>query len=58
MELGVHVSQFTFPGGPQQLAEDLTNIAVESEQLGFTKLSVMDHVFQIGVLGPPEEEMI
>ncbi len=58
MELGVHVSQFTFPGGPQQLAEDLTNIAVESERLGFTKLSVMDHVFQIGVLGPPEHEML
>ncbi|HVT64969.1 MAG TPA: LLM class F420-dependent oxidoreductase [Mycobacteriales bacterium] len=58
MELGVHVSQFTFPGGPQQLADDLTNIAVESEQLGFTKLSVMDHVWQIGVLGPPEAEML
>jgi alkanesulfonate monooxygenase len=58
MDLGVHVSQFTFPGGPQQLADDLTNIAVESEQLGFTKLSVMDHVWQIGVLGPPEHEML
>lgn len=58
MELGVHISQFTFPGGPQQLADDLTNIAVESEQLGFTKLSVMDHVWQILHLGPPEAEML
>jgi alkanesulfonate monooxygenase len=58
MELGVHISQFTFPGGPQQLRDDLTNIALESEQLGFTKLSVMDHVWQIVHLGPPEAEML
>ncbi|HVX69634.1 MAG TPA: LLM class F420-dependent oxidoreductase [Mycobacteriales bacterium] len=58
MELGVHISQFTFPGGPPQLADDLTNIAVESEQLGFSKLSVMDHVWQILHLGPPEAEML
>ncbi|HEX3899075.1 MAG TPA: LLM class F420-dependent oxidoreductase [Mycobacteriales bacterium] len=58
MELGVHISQFTFPAGPQQLAGDLTTIATEAEQLGFTKLSVMDHVWQIGHLGPPEAEML
>jgi alkanesulfonate monooxygenase len=58
MDLGVHVSQFTWPGGPQQLAADLTNVAIEADSLGFTKLSVMDHVFQIGVLGPPEDEML
>lgn len=58
MELGVHVSQFTFPGGPTHLADDLTKIATEADTLGFTKLSVMDHVFQIGHLGPPEAEML
>jgi alkanesulfonate monooxygenase len=58
MELGVHISQFTFPAGPQQLAGDLTTIATEAEQLGFAKLSVMDHVWQIGHLGPPEAEML
>jgi F420-dependent oxidoreductase-like protein len=58
MELGVHISQFTFPGGPPQLADDLAKIAVESEQLGFAKLSVMDHVWQIGHLGPPELDML
>jgi alkanesulfonate monooxygenase len=58
MDLGVHVSQFTWPGGPEQLAADLSNVAKESDSLGFTKLSVMDHVFQIGVLGPPEHEML
>jgi alkanesulfonate monooxygenase len=58
MELGVHISQFTFPSGPQQLAGDLAAIATEAEQLGFAKLSVMDHVWQIGHLGPPEAEML
>ncbi|HVU62253.1 MAG TPA: LLM class F420-dependent oxidoreductase [Mycobacteriales bacterium] len=58
MDLGVHISQFTFPAGPQQLASDLTTIATEAEQLGFAKLSVMDHVWQIGHLGPPEAEML
>jgi alkanesulfonate monooxygenase len=58
MELGVHISQFTFPAGPQQLAGDLTTIATEAERLGFAKLSVMDHVWQIGHLGPPEAEML
>jgi alkanesulfonate monooxygenase len=58
MDLGVHVSQFTFPGGPGQLADDLTKVATAADDLGFAKLSVMDHVWQIGVLGPPEHEML
>ncbi len=33
-------------------------MAKAAEDCGFTKLSVMDHVWQIGVLGPPEHEML
>jgi alkanesulfonate monooxygenase len=58
MELGLHVSSFTWPAGPTQLASDLTNIAVAAEDNGFAKLSVMDHVWQIGHLGPPEQDML
>jgi alkanesulfonate monooxygenase len=58
MELGVHVSNFTWPGGPERLASDLTNVAAKAEELGFSKLSVMDHVWQIGHIGPPEHEML
>jgi alkanesulfonate monooxygenase len=58
MELGVHVADFTWPGGPSTLAKDLRNIAVTAEDAGFAKLSVMDHVWQIGTLGPPEHEML
>jgi alkanesulfonate monooxygenase len=58
MELGVHVSQFTWDGGPSQIGADLTRIATAADELGFAKLSVMDHVFQIGHLGPPEGDML
>lgn len=58
MKLGVHVSNFTFGGGPQQLRDDLVRIAAAAEAAGFDRLSVMDHVWQIGVIGPPEHEML
>ncbi len=58
MELGLHVSNFTFDGGPATLATDLGRIAVAAEDAGFAKLSVMDHVWQIAHLGPPELDML
>jgi len=58
MELGLHVSDFTWPDGPGALARDLTRVAAAAEDAGFAKLSVMDHVWQIGHLGPPEHEML
>jgi F420-dependent oxidoreductase-like protein len=58
MELGVHVSNFTWSGGPQRIAQDLTRIATTADAAGFAKLSVMDHVWQIGHIGPPEHDML
>src|ERR1700712_3229744 len=58
MELGLHVSNFTWPEGPQHIARDLTRVATAAEHMGFAKLSVMDHVWQIGHIGPPEHEML
>jgi alkanesulfonate monooxygenase len=58
VELGLHVSDFTWPNGPQHLAKDLTRIAVAAEDAGFTMLSVMDHLWQIAVVGPPEYDML
>ncbi len=57
MQLGLHLSDFTWPG-PQGLGENLARIATAAEDTGFTKLSVMDHVWQIGVVGPPEHDML
>jgi alkanesulfonate monooxygenase len=58
MNLGVHVSSFTWPGGPPTLAGDLSRVARAAEEQGFAKLSVMDHVWQIGPIGPPELDML
>src|SRR6516225_9847948 len=58
MELGLHVSNFTWEGGPASLGADLARIAMTAETQGFAKLSVMDHVWQIGVVGPPELDML
>src|SRR5689334_8903791 len=58
MKIGLHIADFTWPGGPANLAQDLRGVAVAAEDAGFTRVSVMDHVWQIGVLGPPEHEML
>ena len=58
MKLGLHVSDFTYSGGTATLADDLTRIAVAAEDAGFAKLSVMDHVWQIHMIGPAEHEML
>jgi len=58
VKIGLHVADFTFPAGPAGLADDLSRIVVAAEDAGFGRVSVMDHVFQIGVLGPPEQEML
>src|ERR1700736_2858138 len=58
MKIGLHVSNFTWPGGPRTLAADLARVAAAAENQGFAKLSVMDHVWQISNIGPPEQEML
>jgi len=58
MELGLHVSDFTWRGGVPALAPTLARIAHDAEDAGFTRLSVMDHFWQISVIGPPEHEML
>jgi F420-dependent oxidoreductase-like protein len=58
VKIGLHIADFTYPGGPAGLADDLTRIAVTAEDQGFARVSVMDHLFQIGMLGPPEHEML
>jgi len=58
MELGLHLSNFTWPAGPSRLAADFGRTAKLAEDVGFAKLSVMDHVWQIGPVGPVETEML
>ena len=58
MQLGLHVPDFTYPNGPAGLASDLARIATAAEEAGFAKLSVMDHVWQIAAVGPPDNDML
>ncbi len=58
MKLGLHLSNFTYAGGPPQLASDLKQIATTAEDIGFDNLTVMDHVWQIRGVGPKENEML
>ena len=58
MKIGLHIADFTFPGGPSTLAADLKRIAGAADEAGFARISVMDHLWQIQVIGPPEHEML
>jgi len=58
MKLGIHISNFTYPGGTATLADDVRAIATTAEQVGFERVSVMDHVWQIGAVGPETDPML
>ena len=58
MKLGLHTSNFTWAGGPAQLAPTLAQIASSAEDVGFDNLTVMDHLWQIGPVGPRELDML
>ena len=58
MKIGLHISDFTWEGGVPALPQRLAEIARRAEDAGVDRISVMDHVWQIGVIGPPEHEML
>jgi len=58
MKLGLHIPDYTWPGGPASLGHELARVGLAAEEAGFDRVSVMDHFFQIGHLGPPEHEML
>src|SRR5215470_13857592 len=58
MKLGLHISDFTWDGGAPELRLKLGQIAQRAEEAGVDRISVMDHVWQIGHIGPPEHEML
>jgi F420-dependent oxidoreductase-like protein len=58
MKLGLHISNFTWDGGPQQLAPTLMQMATLAEDVGFDNLTVMDHLWQIQTIGPREWDML
>ncbi len=57
-ELDLHVPNFNYPDvAPDALFEKLVEIAQAAEDSGFSSISLMDHLHQIGPVGPPENYM-
>jgi F420-dependent oxidoreductase-like protein len=58
MKIGLQVPDFAWPGGGATLGADLGAVARTADDAGFEFLAVMDHFFQIGGVGPPEDPML
>ncbi|WP_052890698.1 LLM class F420-dependent oxidoreductase [Thermogemmatispora carboxidivorans] len=58
MRLGLQVSNFTWPIEQGALGDTFALIAERAERAGLSSLWVMDHFFQIPVMGPAEHEML
>jgi F420-dependent oxidoreductase-like protein len=59
IRLGLQIPNFNFPGvGEAELFERLSEIALTAESSGFDTVLVMDHLHQIGGVGPPENWML
>ena len=43
MDIGFHISNFTWTGGTPTLAADLANAARTAEAAGVARITVMDH---------------
>lgn len=58
MKLGLQIPFFTWPGGPPQLRSKLGDIGRTAEAAGYDSIWVMDHHFQIPMVGPAEMDML
>jgi F420-dependent oxidoreductase-like protein len=55
---GYHMPYFSFPGvAPEDRFEKVVELACAAETAGFDVVTVMDHFYQLGGIGPPEEPM-
>ncbi|MDQ6673793.1 MAG: LLM class F420-dependent oxidoreductase [Chloroflexota bacterium] len=54
-----HMPNFSFPGVPaEQLFDHVVALAQAAESAGFDLVTVMDHFYQIGPVGPETEPML
>ncbi|MGC4932338.1 LLM class F420-dependent oxidoreductase [Gordonia sp. DT30] len=57
--LGYQIPNFTYPDtAPAQLFPTIAAQAVEAENSGFDTVFVMDHFYQLAMLGEPEDPML
>ncbi|HSR24990.1 MAG TPA: LLM class F420-dependent oxidoreductase, partial [Candidatus Eisenbacteria bacterium] len=56
---GYHMPNFSFPGiAPEARFDRVVELACAAESAGFDAVTVMDHFYQIGGVGPEDEPML
>jgi len=58
MRFGLQISAFDWPGGNENLADDLTRVVGDAERAGFDSVWVMDHFLQIPQVGREWDAML
>jgi F420-dependent oxidoreductase-like protein len=58
VQIGLQIPDFTKPDGPAHLAADLAAVARTADEAGFEFIALMDHFFQIAMVGPATSEML
>ena len=58
MRAGIHLWNYTNPGGAAATADLVAGVATAAEAGGFAQLTVMDHWFQMEAAGDPREPML
>jgi F420-dependent oxidoreductase-like protein len=58
MKIGLQVPEFNGAGSAGELGSKLAAVARTADEAGFDSIAVMDHFFQISMVGPPENYML
>jgi F420-dependent oxidoreductase-like protein len=58
VELGFHIADFTWDRPTAELGPTLGRVAVAAEAAGVSRLTVVDHLWQVAVFGEAEEPML
>jgi F420-dependent oxidoreductase-like protein len=58
MKIGLQIPSFTWSGGSAEIGKRLVHIGKTADDAGFASIWVMDHFFQIEMVGKVEEPML
>jgi hypothetical protein len=58
MRVGVHLVNFTLPGGPLSIGPTLAAVGRAAGEAGVANLSLMDHYFQLEMIGGADQPML
>jgi len=58
MKIGLQISKFTYPTGSAGIGQGFAGLVRAADTSGYASLWVMDHFFQISMIGPAEDPML